>query len=84
MIEYTPWSSGNINLANMGDEVLFLRPDDTLVDAVAWGNSTWPEFSQPVPGVFEGHSIERVPANVDTETNADWIEQSTPDPGNVN
>jgi hypothetical protein len=83
MIKYTTWASGSVNLANAGDEVLLLDPGDHLVDAVSWGNSSW-AFDPPVPSVAEGHSIERVPANVDTNTNADWVDQSVPDPGNVN
>ncbi|MCB9134880.1 MAG: lamin tail domain-containing protein [Anaerolineales bacterium] len=80
---YTPWATGSINLANAGDEVLLLDPGNNVVDAVSWGTSTW-AFNPSVPGVSEGHSIERVPADVDTDTNTDWVDQPTPDPGNVN
>lgn len=82
MIEYTAWGSGNINLANTGDEVLLLDGGNYLVDAVSWDTSTW-AFDPPVADVPEGHSIERVPANVDTDTNVDWVDQAVPDPGNV-
>ena len=31
----------------------------------------------------EGHSIERYPANIDTDTNSDWVDQIDPNPGIV-
>lgn len=82
MVEYTPWATGTIQLVNTGDEILLLDGGNYLVDAVSWGTSTW-AFTPPVPGVSAGHSIERVPADVDTDTNVDWVDQAVPDPGNV-
>ena len=84
MVKYTAWASGSVNLANAGDEVLLLDPGDNLLDGVAWGNSTWPVFNPPVPGVPAGHSIERLPADQDTDAAADWQDQPNPDPGAVN
>ncbi len=83
MVEYTLWATGTIQLVNTGDEILLLDGGNYLVDAVSWGTSTW-AFDPSVPGVSAGHSIERVPADVDTDTNADWVDQAVPDPGNVN
>jgi hypothetical protein len=82
MIEYTQWATGTIQLGNAEDEVLLLDGGDNLVDAVSWGTSTW-AFDPAVGDVLAGHSIERVPADVDTDTNADWVDQAVPDPGNV-
>ena len=57
--------------------------DDTIIDDVAFGQSEYLGFHPPVNLVAEGHSIERYPANVDTDTNLDWIDQIDPNPGTV-
>ncbi len=82
LTEYTNWSHGPVNLDNTGDEVLMLNGSDQLVDAVSWGTSNW-AFDPDCPVVTEGHSIERYPANVDTDTAADWIDQAFPNAGMV-
>jgi hypothetical protein len=82
MTMYITWTIGLVNLANTGDEVLVLDESDHFVDAVSWGDSNW-AFDPPCPVVAEGHSLERNPANVDTDTSADWIDQPVPDPGQV-
>lgn len=82
MQKYTPWSTGSVYLNNSGDEVLLLGPDDLWVDAVSWGSSAT-AFDPPAPQVAEGHSLERHPANVDSDTAGDWRDQATPDPGQV-
>ena len=71
-----------MNLSNMGDDILLLDYDDLLVDAVSWGSSNF-AFDPPVPGVGVGHAIERMPANVDTDTTADWQDQPTLNLGEV-
>lgn len=83
MIMYTAWSSGNVNMSNSGDEVLLLGNSDSIVDLVAYGNSPYPNFQPAVPAVSSGHSIARVPADGDTNTFLDWIEQLVPNPGEV-
>ena len=83
MLVYTLWGGSNVSLSNTGDEVLLLDYNDNVVDAVSWGSSNW-AFDPPVAGVAEGSSIERSPAGQDTDSAADWVEQATPDPGNVN
>jgi hypothetical protein len=40
MIPYTAWASGEVQLANGGDEVLILDGEDTLVDAMSYGDKT--------------------------------------------
>lgn len=83
MAKYLAWGSGSIQLNNTGDEVLLLDGSDTPVDAISYGSST--VFVNPaIPGVTEGHSIERRPANVDTGAAADWVDQPIPAPGAVN
>lgn len=82
MFAYLHWADGLVNLGNAGDEVLILDLQDSIVDAVSWGNSDF-AFDPPVPSVMPGHSIERFPADVDTDTNADWVDQPSPNPGAV-
>jgi hypothetical protein len=83
MSKYLTWANGLVNLSNPGDEVLVLDETDSFVDAVSWGDSNW-AFDPDCPVVAEGHSIERNPADVDTDTAADWIDQGDPNPGLVN
>ena len=80
MISYTAWASGSVKLSNSGDEVLILDGGDAIVDAMSYGNKT--TFFD-LPGVSAGHSLERSPANVDTGTADDWIDQESPNPGSV-
>jgi len=82
MTPYTAWASGEVRLANGGDHVLILDGDDAIVDAMSYGDKTT-FFDPPCPEVSGGHSLERSPANVDTDTAADWIEQESPNPGTV-
>lgn len=80
MLVYDTWSSGDIHLDNIGDEVLLLGLSDNLIDAMSWGTSSF-AFDPPCPDVPEGHSLERYPANIDTDTADDWIDQDIPSPG---
>ena len=82
MVKYTTWPSGSVNLANTGDEVLLLDAGDAEVDIVSWGSSSY-AFTPPVSSVEAGHSIERYPVNVDTDTAIDWRDQPNPSPGNI-
>lgn len=83
MVKYTTWATGSVNLSNGGDDVLLLDGDDQVVDAVSWEDSAF-AFNPPVATVSEGHSIERRPANYDSDTALDWLDQSIPAPGQVN
>lgn len=82
MQKYLPWAAGTVRLRNQGDEVLLLGADDLWVDAVSWGSSSI-AFDPPAPQAAEGHSLERYPANVDSDTAGDWRDQASPDPGQV-
>jgi hypothetical protein len=82
MIPYTAWASGDVQLSNTGDEVLILDGGDAVVDAMSYGDKTT-FFDPPCPDVVAGHSLERSPANVDTDTADDWIDQESPKPGSV-
>ena len=82
LVKYTEWASGNVGLSNTGDEVIILAADDSVVDALSWGSSTW-AFDPAAPDVVEGHSLARFPAGLDTDSAADWIELELPTPGVV-
>jgi hypothetical protein len=82
LILYLPWAGGYVSLSNPGDEVLVLNQGDNYVDAVSWGDSDW-AFNPDCPVLAEGHSLERFPAAMDTDTAADWIDQPVPNPGQV-
>ena len=82
LLQYSSWAGGSIALSNSGDELLLLDGSDGLVDAVSWGSSTW-AFNPSAPDVSGGHSLERNPADVDTDSAGDWIDQASPNPGSV-
>ena len=81
------WASGEIALANDGDEVLLFDRVGQPVDVVAYGDS-----AEAPPGTFSGtgvvsgttgQSIERLPAGCDSDSAADWRVRSVPFPGQV-
>lgn len=79
---YSTWDpDGNsLNMANANDQALILGPDDTIVDAVSWGNTF--AFDPGLPGdgtgaEADGQSWERVNALIDTDAAADWQLVST-------
>ena len=76
------WASGDVALANDGDEVLLLDADNRIIDSLNYGNSTH-FFIPSIADVFTGVSIERVPANCDTDSAADWQPQEMPTPGQI-
>jgi len=82
MIRFDEWADGSVNLSNLGDEVLILDGNDILIDAVSWGNSAF-AFDPPVSNVDEGHSVERIPSNFDSNSALDWRDQPIPAPGDV-
>ena len=82
MVPYTAWASGSVGLTNSGDEVLILDDADAIVDAISYGNKTT-FLDPPASDVPAGHSLERSPANVDTDTAGDWMDQESPNPGTV-
>jgi cardiolipin synthase len=78
---YSAWSSGTISLANTGDEVLLLDGSDFAVDVVTFESGSYPGVTAH-PGVAVGHSIERSPANQDTNNcSTDFVDRATPTPG---
>ncbi len=82
MRNYLLWATGDIALANDGDQVVLLNERNVIIDSVNYGDQTT-FFVPAVTAVFEGQSIERNPANCDTDTATDWQPQETPTPGAV-
>lgn len=84
MLVYGAWAGGTMNLSNAGDEVVLLRHNDTIVDAVTWlsGNvaGTVPYNAALLPG----HTLQRWPPSADSDRCAiDFRDQPLPSPGQV-
>ncbi len=79
MRRYPLWAGGDLALSNNGDDILLIDRL-TVIDAVSYGDSR-AAFSPAVSGVSTGQSIERIPANCDADSAADWQTQPTPTPG---
>jgi hypothetical protein len=74
LLVYGEWSNGRIDLSQAGDELLLLNEYDQVQDRLSWGDSTW-AFTPTIPQVPQGHSLARIPANVDTDQASDWHDQ---------
>jgi hypothetical protein len=82
LTRYTQWAERGVELTNTGDEFLLLDGSNQIVDVLSWGTSTF-AFDPPISNVPEGYSMERYPANLDTNSALDWRKQSLPHPGVV-
>ena len=80
MVKFNSWAAGSVNLSNSGDDVLLVGVDKNLIDTVSWGNSIF-AFVPSGPSVDAGRSIARQPADMDTNSAQDWLEQTNPQPG---
>ena len=69
-------------LGNTGDRLILKDSEGTVIDQMSYGTDTT-AFHPACPDVAAGHSLERSPANVDTDTAEDWVDQEFPDPGAV-
>lgn len=66
--------------ANDGDLIRLKSNATTIVDQISWGNN--PSVLNPaLPDVATGHSLEREPDGIDTDTKNDFIDRATPQPG---
>lgn len=79
---YDDWATGDIGLSNSGDEIILLNTNQQILDAANYGESSH-YFAPAINTVFRGQSIERVPANCDSDSAADWQPQSFPTPGQI-
>lgn len=84
MLRYAGWGEGGWNLANGGDQVILLGPNEQPVDVVLWGVAAYPGVI-PHPGVsLSSSSLERYPSAADTDNCAvDFRERDAPAPGTL-
>ncbi|RPI34514.1 MAG: lamin tail domain-containing protein [Chloroflexota bacterium] len=79
MLVYAACGTRSLNLANGGDEVIFLDANDHWMDALSYGTSSL-GLNPPIPTVPAGHSLERYPPWFDQNLASDWREQDFPSP----
>ncbi len=82
----TSWGEGEFALGNAGDEVLLLDANMRPVDVVVYGDGSYSGVVSfgDVSGVYNGNSLERWPANRDSnDCQRDFRIRYTPDPGGV-
>lgn len=81
MVKVANWEGFGFALGNTGDRVLLLDSSGAAVDAIVYGDATYPGVT-PHPGVAAGHSLERQPPERDTDTcSADLADTQLPTPG---
>jgi hypothetical protein len=82
----TSWGDGECALGNTGDEMILLDANMQMVDALVYGSGSYPgtvSFGD-VSGVYNGNSLERWPANRDSDDCVrDFRVRYSPNPGNV-
>jgi DNA/RNA endonuclease YhcR with UshA esterase domain len=81
LAKYTAWGRGSWSLANTGDEIVLLGPDDQIVDSVAFRNGDYAavgltgEATAPQP-----HSLQRVWPDDSNSMPNDFV-RTDPNPG---
>lgn len=84
MLPYARWGEGDWGLSNAGDEILLLDGADLAVDVVAYGLGSYPELVSHPGGIAFDHSLERVPAWIDTnDCSLDFRDWPFPSPGDL-
>jgi hypothetical protein len=75
-------ADGNIGngLNNDGDRISVVDPAGRVVDALSYGSDDT-VMSPPCPDTAEGHSLERLPAGLDTDQASDFVDNAAPSPG---
>jgi len=68
-------------LANESDRVILKDNLGVIIDQMSYGDDTF-AFSPAALDVVEGHSLARSNPNIDTDSAADFINQTIPNPGN--
>jgi hypothetical protein len=64
-------ASGNLVLKNSSS---------TTIDQISWGGDVT-ILNPALPDVATGHSLERDPDGIDTDTNVDFVDRTSPTPG---
>lgn len=72
-------SIGN-GLSDTGDRLILKDSNQVIVDVMSYGDDT-SQLNPAATDVSKGHSLERDPNGVDTDTAADFIDRSIPQPG---
>ncbi len=67
-------------LNNSGDSLRLMDSTGSVIDALSYGNDA-SELLPPCFDVREGHTLERRPAGLDTNTAGDFVDNETPSPG---
>lgn len=67
-------------LNNMGDRVILKDASGVTIDAMSYGTDIT-QLNPSATDVVEGHSLERDPDGVDTNTAGDFVDRTTPTPG---
>ncbi|MBN1994563.1 MAG: lamin tail domain-containing protein [Anaerolineae bacterium] len=81
LTKYTAWGSGNWALANNGDELLVLGPNDEILDSVAYRNGDYATLGlEPDASAPEPHSLQRI-WPVDTNSMPHDFVRTLPNPG---
>lgn len=68
-------------LSNAGDHVSLHDASDAIVDSVGWGTDTGAFGVESGLTASAGSSLARTPMDADTDTAADWEENTAPTPG---
>lgn len=76
IIVSTSWPG---TLSNTGDKLELKNPSATTIDAMSYGTNTT-IFNPSAGPLAEAHSLERLVLTVDTDTAADWVDNSSPTP----
>lgn len=82
MVMYGAWAGGIMSLSNAGDEVVLLRNDDTILDALTWLSGNVAGTIPFNAAILPGHTLQRWPPNSDSGNCAvDFRDQPLPSPG---
>ena len=74
----------SLGLNRYADGLFLIDSNNVTVDKISWGFDT-SAFNPSVPYVTStSASMARVPANVNSRTAQDWVQQNVPDPGSGN
>jgi predicted ribosomally synthesized peptide with SipW-like signal peptide len=74
------YAGGKINFNDTGDAIILENTEKTVIDQMSYGTET-SVFATACPTVGIGHSLQRNPAGLDTDTEADFTDQQAPSVG---
>jgi len=66
-------------LSNTGDRLILKNNNGEIIDQLSYGSDK--SLIPHLPDVAEGHSLERCPFGIDTDSENDFIDQKSPTPG---